>query len=157
MAVKPLKDLLKEADSFCRGLGITKSASPQAAVTDGVSDLVSDLLGAESVVADDGGFEKAAMSLNRAEALLQIQTLQKLATFKERALEDGHSEQQVNEAIDKIAAKKIRENLVTLTAIDGLSDPSKDKNTLIKKKVPAQEIGQAPRDLELTRSLGHGR
>lgn len=156
MAVKPLKELLKEADTFSRSLGLNKVASSQAA-PDEISRLAEELLGANDLAVHDDGLEKTAMALNRAEALLQIQTLRKLATFRERALKDGHTEEQVNEAVEKIAAKKLHENLAILTAVDGIAIPvGKDKNSLEKKKVPAREVGQAPLEVNLTRSLGYG-
>lgn len=157
MAVRPLKELLKDAEEFTRSLGLNKTASSQpAAVTDDVSNFAQALMDAESVNAKDEGFEKTAKALNRAEALLQIQTLQKLAAFRNRALKAGYTEAQVSEAVEKIAAKKVHENLKVLTAVDGVSMPGADKNSLEKKKVPAKEVGQAPKDKDLTTTLGYG-
>lgn len=136
---------------------MSKTASLKAVpASDDVTDFAQSLISAESVSAQDPDFEKTAMELNRAEALLQIKTLQKLAAFRTKALKDGHSEEQVNEAIEKISAKKTRDNLVTLLATETLADPGKDKNSLVKKKIPAHEIGQSPATLDTTKSLGNG-
>ena len=112
------------------------------------------MMGASGVSQWDVGLEKTALALNRAEALLQIQTLQKLAAFRTKALKSGFTEAQVEEAVEKIAARKLKENLRVLTAVEGLVDPAKDKNSLVKKKVPAHELGQPVKDL--TTTMGYG-
>jgi hypothetical protein len=154
MAVRPLKDLLKEADRFSTSLSKVASASP--AEPDDIATLAERLMGAESVVESNAGYEKVAMAINRAEALLQIETLQKIAHFEEQALKAGFTQEQIDEAVEKIAAKRTRDNLAVLIAVDGGIIPGKDKNTLVKKKVPAGEIGQASKEKNLTQSLGHG-
>jgi hypothetical protein len=155
MAVKPLAKLLKEADEFDRKSSQTKLASSQAAaVKSDIEKLALELVGAAGVDQWDKGFEKTAMALNRAEALLQIRTLQKIAAFRTKALSEGFTEVQVEEAVEKIAAKKLKENLKVLTAVDGIADPSPDKNSLVKKKVPARELGQPSADL--TTTMGYG-
>lgn len=156
MAVKPLKDLLKEAEAFDQTPGPTKTASSQAAATDQVSVFAESLIDAESVSFRDEGFEKTAKALNRAEALLQIQTLQKLAAFREKALKAGYTEEQVNETVEKIAAKKMKRHLTVLMATDSIGDPGLDVNVLGKNKVPAKEVGQAPKDKDLASTLGNG-
>lgn len=154
MAVKPLKDLLKEADQFSTSL--TKSASAAPVGPDEIATFADSLMGAESVTPGDRGFEKVALAMNRAEALLQIETLQKIASFEDRATKAGFSKEQVDEAVEKIAAKKMRDNLATLIAVEGGIIPGRDKNSLVKKKVPAGEIGQAPNEVEPVKSLGYG-
>lgn len=156
MAVKPLAKLLKEADEFGQTTGQLKVASSQAApaASSEIEKLALELISAGGVDQWDKGFEKTAMALNRAEALLQIQTFQKLAAFKEKALKEGFTEAQVEEAVEKIAARKLKENLKILTAVDGIADPSPDKNSLVKKKVPAHELGQPSKDL--TTTMGYG-
>lgn len=156
MAVKPLKDLLKEADEFSQTLGLNKTASSNAdTATDEVTNFAQTLISAEAVSVKDEGFEKTALAMNRAEALLQIQTLQKIAEFRQRAAKDGYSEEQINEAIDKIAAKKVKENLKILTAVDGVAYQGND-TSLEKKKILARQLGQALEDKSLTKSLGYG-
>lgn len=154
MAVKPLSELLKEAEAFSVSLS-KPSSSPQPA-PDEVAVFAEGLMGAESINPDDRGLEKTAMAMNRAEALLQIQTLQKIAQFEERALKAGFTRDQVNEAVEKIAAKKIRDSLATLTAVEGVVIPGENKNSLVKKKVPAGSIGQAPGQQDLAKTLGYG-
>lgn len=154
MAVRPLKDLLKEADQFSTSL--SKSASAAPAGPDEIASFADSLMGAESVTPGDGGFEKVAMAMNRAEALLQIETLQKIATFEDQASKAGFSKEQVDEAVEKIAAKKMRDNLGTLMAVEGGIIPGGDKNSLVKKKVPADKIGQTPNEVEPAKTLGYG-
>ncbi len=157
MAVRPLKDLLKEAEEFDQSPGLNKKASSQAgAASDSVSSLAESLIGAESISLYDEGFEKTAKALNRAEALLQIQTLQKLAAFREKALKSGYTEEQVEEAMGKVAAQKIKRHLTVLMATDSIGDLGKDVNQLEKNKVPAKEVGQAPNVKDLTSVLGRG-
>lgn len=154
MAVKPLKDLLKEADQFSSSLNKTASAAP--AGPDEIAAFAQSLMDVESVKQGDGGFEKVALAMNRAEALLQIETLQKIAEFEAQANKAGFTKEQIDEAVEKIAAKKMRDNLATLIAVDGGIIPGRDKNSLVKKKVPAGEIGQAPNEVDPARSLGYG-
>jgi hypothetical protein len=154
MAVKPLKDLLKEVDRFSASLNKTASAAPSG--PDDITAFAERLIGTESVVSGNSGFEKMALAMNRAEALLQIETLQKIAKFEEYASKEGFSKEQIDEAVEKIAAKKTRDNLAVLMAVDGGIIPGVDKNTLVKKKVPAGELGQAPREKDTTKSLGYG-
>lgn len=157
MAVKPLKDLLKEADVLSQSLGLNKTASSQAAPADDISKLAQELMQAEGINNEGSSFEKTAMALNRAEALLQIQTFQKIAAFRAQAKKAGYSEEQIEEAVEKVAAKKLKDNLAVLTAVEGVVDPGKDKNSLEKKKVPAHDVGQASKTKDLTSSLGYGR
>jgi hypothetical protein len=154
MAVRPLKDLLRDADKFSTSLN--KSASAAPAGPDEITAFAESLIDAESITSSDNGFEKMAMALNRADALLQIETLLKIAKFEEQALKAGFSKEQVSEAVEKIAAKKTRDNLAVLMAVDGGIIPGIDKNTLVKKKVPASEIGQALNEKVVTKSLGYG-
>jgi hypothetical protein len=154
MAVKPLKDLLKEADQFSTSL--SKSASAAPAGSDDIASFAESLMGAESITPGDGGFEKVALAMNRAEALLQIETLQKIAAFEDHANKAGFSKEQVDEAVEKIAAKKLRDNLSVLMAVEGGVMPGPNKNSLVKKKVPAGDIGQAPHEVQPIKSLGYG-
>jgi hypothetical protein len=153
MAVRPLKDLLKDADKFSSTLN--KSASAAPAGPDELFSFAEALMDASSIGGVDKGFEKMALAVNRAEAILQIETFQKIAQFEEHARKAGFSEAQISEAVEKIAAKKVRDNLSVLMAVDGGIIPGADKNSLVKKKVPAGEVGQAPNDKNLTQSLGY--
>jgi hypothetical protein len=152
VAVRPLKELLKEAERFA--LGLNKQASVPQAAPDEILDLAKGLIEADEVSLLDSDFEKTAMALNRAEALLQIQTLQKLAQFEAKAIKAGYSNEQVNEVVEKISAAKLKDNLKTLTAIEGVVIPGPDVNSLKKKKVPTEEVGQP--DKGPTKSMGYG-
>jgi hypothetical protein len=158
MAVKPLKELLKEVDDFDRVHGQLKTASPKAAsVTDDIASFADDLMGAKTIEINDAGFEKTAMAMNRAEALIQIKTLEKIAEFRTRAAKAGYTEQQIDEAVEKIAAKKLKENLGVLTATNSIVTPmGKDKNSLEMKKRPAKEIAQGLENKDLTTTMGYG-
>jgi hypothetical protein len=153
MGVRPLKDLLRDADKFSTSLN--KSASAEPAGPDDIFSFAESLMGASSVGGVDKGFEKMALAVNRAEAVLQIETFQKIAQFEEHARKAGFSEEQISEAVEKIAAKKVRDNLAVLMAVEGGIIPGADKNSLVKKKVPASEVGQASQDKNLTQSLGY--
>src|SRR5579863_7676546 len=109
MNVRPLKDLLKEADAFSTSLSKTASAAPTG--SDEIAAFAESLMDVESVKPGDGGFEKVALAMNRAEAILQIETFQKIAEFEAQANKAGFSKEQVDEAVEKIAAKKMRESL----------------------------------------------
>lgn len=153
MAVRPLKELLKEAEAFSSKPSAAPSSAPAA--PDEIALLTESLLGAESINLEDRGFEKVAQAMNRAEALLQVQALQKIAQFEARALQSGFTAEQVEEAVEKIAAEKLHANLPTLVAVEGGIIPGGDKNSLEKKKVPAHKTGQGL-TRPLTRNLGYG-
>jgi hypothetical protein len=163
MAIKPLDQLLKEADRFLvPDEGISKSASAAAYANDGVVDLAEKLLSAgalESVAADkQEEFEKVAEALNRAEARVEIDMLKKIAAFETKAQSQGYSQEQVNEAVNKIASQHLKKSLPILVGLEasGVSK-GEGKNSLEKKKVPAESIGQTSRQVDLTRSLRYAR
>lgn len=150
MAVKPLATLLKEAEEFGQEYGQTKTASSRAAAADSsVMDLANELLNADNVEELDSTLEKTALAMNRANALAQIQTLQKLAQFRNKALSEGFSNEQVEEAVEKIAAKKLKENLKVLTAVSGATSQGHDYS-LERTHAPANELGQPAKGLTTT-------
>jgi hypothetical protein len=122
--VKPLKDLLDEAD---RILGQTKTAGQS--VTDEVSSLADTLAFASELedqfvavetpveTAPDTDFEKVAKVINKVAATVELEVMAKTAQFREAAETQGYTEEQVTEALSKIAAKKIRKNLTEIAAL----------------------------------------
>jgi hypothetical protein len=155
--LKPLKDLLEEADKF---LGQTKVAAP--AVSDEVSSLANTLAFAtaidgqfsqpEETTADfNSDFEKVAVAINKIAAEIEWDVMSKAERFEEAALARGYTESQVNEVLSKVAAGKIHKHLATLAAIGQLPLPQDDQNSLETKKEKA--VGEEKRTLPLTRSL----
>lgn len=137
--VKPLKDLLAEAD---RILGQTKEAS--AAVSDEVSSLADTLLFANTLeeqfvqeeisAQTDEEFEKVAKAVNKIAAEIEWDVLTKADQFEEAALAQGYTQEQVAEAMSKIAASKIKQHLDSMASGAG-SLHGKDDNSLETKKV----------------------
>jgi hypothetical protein len=108
--MKPLKNLLDKADELILGNGLSKEASSQT--DDSVSALVTLLSGADTSLDVAPGdtstdLEKLAKSLNRLHAFEEISELVKLDNFEVRALQEGFTSHQIDEAMSKIAANKI--------------------------------------------------
>lgn len=157
MTRKPLPELLKQIDSV---LGIEKKAS--AVVSDEVFALADVLSSAESIQGSTNSpefadFEKVAIALNRVVAANQIREMQKLSSFTKKAKAEGYSEEQVEEAIQKVASTHLKKNIGLLSAIGAAGLHTEDKNTLEKRPVKAGSSGEASRRLPLTRSAGGSR
>lgn len=151
--MKPLKDLFVEADKY---LGQTKIA---AHVSDEVSSLADTLAFAtqleaqfEVPTATNEDLEKVAKTLNKIAASAEIEVMLQTEQFQTAARTYGYTEEQINEALDKVAAAKIHKNLGVLTAMGVLAPSKKDLNSLehLKKVV---SVGDGKRVLPLTRAL----
>ncbi len=157
MTRKPLPELLKQIDSV---LGIEKKAS--SVVSDEVFALA-DVLSSASQIEKSAGssefadFEKVAIALNRVVAANQINEMNKLSSFVKRAKAEGFSDEQVEEAVQKVAASHFKKNIGLLGAIGGAGLCTDDVNTLKKRPVKAGSSGEASRRLPLTRSAGGSR
>lgn len=157
---KPLPELLKQVDQI---LGIEKSA--QAVQSDEVFALADVLASAEGLEKTAGSqetavtpeFEKIAIALNRVVAAKQIMEFSKLAAFSKRAREEGYSDEQIDEALQKIASSHLKKNLGFLGAISAAGMGSSDENSLEKRPVKASSLGEASRRLPLARSAGGSR
>jgi biopolymer transport protein ExbB/TolQ len=157
--VKPLKELLLQADEF---LGMPKQAS--AVMPDEVSSLADTLKFASSI---ENGFvpaesedinidiEKTAKTLNKIAAQAELEVMIQCNAFEKAALADGYSREQINEALQKIAAKKVHKNLGVLVSIGGLSPSKEDLNSL--DTVKKREIGEEVRRHPATKSFGGAR
>lgn len=158
--VKPLQALLEEAD---RILGQTKTAAP--AVADEVSSLADTLSFAtqleEQIV---GGahaeptnieFEKVAKVINKLAAQIELDVILKAEQFRTAAVAQGYTEEQVEEALSKVAAAKVKKNLSTLAAIGALPPGMVDENSL--EKQPVKAAGGEKKRLPVTHGLGGAR
>lgn len=143
MAVRPLNDLMKQADKI---LGNTKTAS--AVKSDGVSSLADTLAfatgienqyGLNGMSAEQRDFEKVAKAMNKVAAQAEIEALKSIEQFTKAASEQGYTPEQISEVLDKEAAKKIKKNLAVLVAMSDSAPAGVDKNTLNKIFVP--ELG----------------
>ena len=150
---KPLKDLIAEADRY---LGQTKVAAN--ATTDEVSSLADTLAFAtqleESLLSStvNTEFEKVAKALNKISAAAEIEVILNTKQFSEAAIKSGYTEEQISEALDKVAAQKIHKNLGTLVAMGALAPSKEDLNSLHHlKKVVA--VGEDKRVLPVVRAL----
>ena len=153
--VKPLKDLLQQADRF---LGNTKVAS--AGASDEVSSLANTLQFATEIEKSlnlDGNNEAddAARAMNKIAAQAELEVLIQCDQFEKAALADGYTKEQVDEALQKIAAKKMHKNLGLLASVGGLAPGEKDLNS--QHPVKVKEIGEEKRRLPAAHSLGGSR
>lgn len=156
MATKSLKQLLDRADAFIAhgssGSGLAKEA---ASNQDDVSALVELLLSADTISSEpqttqsQEEFEKTALSLNRLQAASEIADLVKVAHFCKLASQEGFAEEQIQEAVMKIAASRLLKNLPALTSMGVISN-LEDKNALPVK----QKSSKAP-EKDLVESQGY--
>lgn len=155
--VKPLRDLIAEAD---RILGQTKTAA--SVVSDEVSSLADTLAFATAIeeqfalpgtnqAMHDPEFEKVAKAINKIAAKIEWEVLKKADQFEEAALANGYTEAQVEEALSKIAAAKIKSHLSTMVAMGQNPNVTMDANSLHTKKVKA--VGEEKRSLPISRSF----
>ena len=144
--MKPLKELLQQADKF---LGQTKTAS--AVVSDEVSSLANSLQDASGVQAENE-FEKTAKAMNKIAAQAELEVMVQCDQFEKAALADGYTKEQINEVLQKVAAKKLHKNLGLLAAVGGLAPGEADLNNM--KTVKVKEIGEEKRRFPATQSLG---
>lgn len=156
MAVKPLNDLLQQADKI---LGVTKVAS--ASKSDEVSSLADTLAFATGIESQYGlngkdlgqqQFEKVAKAMNKIAAQEEIQTLMSIEAFTKTASDQGYTEEQIREALEKEAAKKVKKNLSTLIALSEMAPSGPDKNTL--KKTFVHAVGNELERVPNTQGLG---
>lgn len=158
--VKPLKDLIAEADRF---LGQTKTAAPAASdevslMADTLSfatQLEERIVGQVQTEPTNAEFEKVAKAINKLAARAELEVMAQTDQFRSAALNQGYTEEQVSEALSKIAAKKVKQNLSTLAALGSLPVGMVDENSL--EKQPVKAAGEEKRRLPLTRSLGGAR
>lgn len=109
-----LEDLIREADSVIEKKAAKVASTPTVEPSDDVMKLAQMLLSDEEVktaqtktastVKEATPFEKIAHAIAIVETLVNIEELQKLASFEEQAKSKGFSDAQVEEFIEKKAA-----------------------------------------------------
>jgi len=152
--LKPLKDLIAEADKY---LGVTKVAAPSA--SDEVSSLADTLAFATQIeeqfqtpeVQTSVEFEKVAKALNKIAASAELDAMVKSEQFENAALEHGYTNDQIKEALEKVAAKKLHKNLSNLTALGILSPGKNDLNARNSKK--SEAVGEEKRVVPFTHAF----
>ena len=61
--------------------------------------------------------EKFAEAVNVLDAAAEIESIKKLEAFREKAVSEGHPEEQIGEAIHKIAAANLKKSMPLLVAL----------------------------------------
>lgn len=119
--VTPLATLLKDADEMIAG-GHSKTAS--APLDPFVEKLAAALEGAtESVQVDSAALmgtaelDKIAYAINVLDTAEEIETHKSLQSFEKKARSDGHSENDISEAMQKIAAVKLKKRMPLMVAL----------------------------------------
>lgn len=153
MTVKPLAELMAQADRFINGGSVTKVASPAAVSTD-LGNFAEQLISAGAVETEYDS-EKVAVALNKAAASVEIESLKKIEQFEDLAIKSGFTKEQVNEALEKVSAAHTHRTLKLLVS-DAATVGGLDVNTLKKKPVPAKTLGQAPTEHDTT-NLGYAK
>jgi len=158
--VKPLQELLDQADALCKGTALSKVASAQESEVSALANL---LVGAETDVKVDYDpeafkqteIDKIAESLNRVQTASEIDVVLKLADFEKKAQAEGYTQEQINEAFSKIAAEKIAKNIPLLAAMGFVGFTGEDKNSPTKKPDKKKSQRQLLGRLDLTKSMGY--
>lgn len=159
-AVKPLSELLKQADEF------TKVASPSVASrpaeTAPVDAMASLLLSATEPVELDkvaseqpaeAEFEKLAEAFCRLHVAAVLDDASRVAAFEKKAAAEGYTPEQIDEALSKVAAEKTVKNLPLLTALSAaIGTGGKDVNALAPKK---QGFSRMLGNYDLTKNVGY--
>jgi len=125
--MRPLKDLLADADRLNDLEKVIKTASPvvPAAVSGApsssseVNAVVSQIekcAGNDSLTGLDE-FEKIAVVMNQIHADTQLDELDRMFRFQEAAYEQGHMNAHVDEALEKVAAGRLKKRLVDFVAV----------------------------------------
>lgn len=158
--LKPLSELMDQASVF---MGQTKTAAP--AYSDEVSSLADTLAFAKEIEQNfgepaerpvaDADFEKVAKEINIMAAQAELEVWGQAEQFREEALAKGYTNDQVSEALSKIAAQKIKKNLPELAALGFLTPGGENVNSLEKTHVKATP--EEKKRLPVTHSLGGAR
>lgn len=132
MTLKPLKNLLAEADAF---IGTSASAPLNEVKPHKEIEKIASLLGAANQPIDvdlppvPSEMEKAAAALNILHAAAEIDMAKRVESFVKKAEKEGYTPEQIDEALGKIAAKRLKESLPILTALGVGHVGFDDKNT----------------------------
>lgn len=124
-----MAELYRKADELISSSvpaeSLSKTASTVAPDADVVklADALTGAEGAVEVSADTEVFDmdKVAESLNVIEAAAHIEILKKTELFEKRAKEEGYSDEQIRDALQKAAAAQTKKNLPIMVAL-GLAD-----------------------------------
>lgn len=162
-SVRPLKQLLEQADAF------SKSASAAAPVASKPTDAIDQLIAlmdsadapveiekiAEGEQMSEVQLEKAAEAFNRLQVAAALDNQARYALFEKKAQEAGYSDEQIEDALSKIAAEKVVKNLPMMLATMGMVNSHADKNMQDFKKPKGKGYTQMLGDLDLTKSMGY--
>jgi hypothetical protein len=151
--IRPLKDLLLEADKFLSNdSSLSKTAGPVEGYSSEITSLVDSCLSASEVILTGAvraapkesfsDYEKLAMAVNRVHAHAFAEELQKTAQFAERAESAGYVDYQIDEALSKVAAKKIKDMLPILVGLEATPLPqtsAESKPKVVSKQLPNKD------------------
>lgn len=119
-----LEKLLSEADSIIEKRASVEPQLEQSVEVDAeIAKLANYLMAGEEATqspenaVEETLFEKAAHAIAIVETISNIEQIKKLADFEKRALEAGHSQQDVDAYIDKLAANIPNKYLAGLASL----------------------------------------
>jgi hypothetical protein len=163
--VKPIKALLEAADALIGHSADAREKVASESHSD-IDQLADRLLGATDAVdvsnkpaQPEGSFtevEKTAMALNRIQCASYLDAMSKVAAFEKKAKSEGYTQEQIDEALSKTAAKSKLLSLPQFTAVTEMakkapSDLNMPKKVPQDKNVLSKRLGRIP----LTKSLGY--
>lgn len=145
-----LKKLYETADSFLESAdrsSLSKEAS--ASKDDKLIKLAEELLSAEGGVEVapnkvEFDMDKVAEALNIIDAAADIDSIIKAEAFEKRAKEEGYSDEQIADALNKVAAARVKKNLPIMIALGLGGFTGEDKNNMIFEKGRVQKYSKQP-------------
>lgn len=163
MAIRSLQTLMDEAD---RLIASTRGDVVKVAAVAGLDDVVGvaqALINAGAIesgndsgvvktASESSGFDKLALALNRSLAAVEIESMEKIAKFCGSAQNNGYTDQQITEAVQKIAAASVKKNLATLVALEASATVGTGITQKVKKPVSTDQGC----DVDLTNNMGRG-
>lgn len=151
MRVKSLQQLLDEADRF---LGAEATANaPQVKTAESL--LAEELENASAITglpSGDVGFEEDLIRLNKELAKIELESLCKVAGFIDSATSKGFSTEEIDEALEKVAAGETHKNLRELVALSMSTLQGEDVNS--KRPTKKRHLGEEARRRPVTDSAG---
>lgn len=137
--VKSLKQLLDAADSLIKESSAPASLSKEA--SDEVSDVVNTILHSDTLLTEptDSDLDRIVEAYNRSQAQSEIQEIEKLARFCELAEQNGYVDEQIQEAVVKIASSRMVKTVPALASL-GFMSFGEDVNKLpVQSKTKERE------------------
>ena len=154
--MRSLQDLFSDADRLIELEKVIKTASsaqsptatpgaPTASSSE-VNSVISQIekCAGDSSLAGLDDFEKVAVVMNQIHADTQLDELDRVFRFQESAYEEGHMNAHVEEALEKVAAGRLKRRLVDFVAVSAAMASGKGEDANSGKNGKPTPSGERP-------------